>query len=92
MCEVPRLKCRQRESAWQRPVQKLYPLEINCGTNDEKNQESGSSMESTLQGIDHVRKDDDELREQWLEGQSSRPKRAAAIEAFNRMTAQSLSD
>ena len=76
-----------KTSVWQRPVQKLYPLEINCGMNDEKDQESGSSMESTLQGIHHERKDNDELREQWLEGQSSRPKRAAAIEALNRMTA-----
>ena len=76
----------------ERPVHKLYPLEINCGTNDENDQESGSSVESTLQGIDHERKDDDELREQWLESQSSRPKRAVAIKALNQMTAQSLSD
>ena len=79
-----------KTSIWQRPVQRLYPLEINSKSEEEKEGSVGDdpSVISTIEppAMDPI---DGNQVESIV---SPRPRRAAASEALNRIAIQTMTD
>lgn len=74
-----RVSAGERTSVWQRPIQRLYPIEVNCYV-EKKN------VESSSQDSDQERDDNEQQGgEQLLANHLPRPRRTAAIEALNRI-------
>ena len=70
-----------RSTVLQRPVELLYPLEINCQLKSDDSQDEDSTTVTAGSSIDHTT--DDTANQ----GTGSRPQRAAAVRAHSRVAA-----